>query len=140
MSQAIKLELIVDDKGSVTVKQFGKNLEEVSGKGGKSVKGLSGAMDDLKGRFTPLTGLVTKLGIAFGAWKLAGVAKGFLDTSSSMETYSTTLGTVLKSTERAGEMMEWIRDFAASTPFEIPGLVEAATRLEAYGLDAQKYG
>ena len=35
--------------------------------------------------------------------------------------------------------MSWIREFAASTPFEVPGLVEASVRLEAYGLNAKKY-
>jgi len=139
MSQRVKIELIVDDKGSLKVKSFGKTLGESTQAGQKGFKSVSGAINSFKEKLTPTTGLVTKLGIAFGLWKLAGVAKGFLTTASSMETYQTTLGTVLKSTERASDMMKWIKDFAATTPFEIPGLVEAATRLEAYGMDAKKY-
>ena len=49
------------------------------------------------------------------------------------------LSTVLKSQAKAKEYMEWIKEFAATTPFEIPGLVEAATRLEACGLNAKRY-
>lgn len=139
MSQRVKIELIVDDKGSLKVKQFGKTLGESTQKGQKGFKGVSGEMEKFKNKLTPTTGLIAKLGIALGLWKLAGVAKGFLTTASSMETYQTTLGTVLKSTERAADMMKWIKDFAETTPFEIPGLVEAATRLEAYGMDAKKY-
>lgn len=58
--------------------------------------------------------------------------------NAEMETYLNTLTVVLKSQERAKETLEWAVKFAAQTPFEIPQIVEATTRLETYGLTATK--
>ncbi len=74
---------------------------------------------------------------AFVGWGIGKLGKSFFDTAVDMEKFEVTLGTVLKSTEKAKDMMKFIIDFAKKTPFEIPGLVEAATRLSAYGLDAK---
>lgn len=41
--------------------------------------------------------------------------------------------------ERAGAMLDWIRDKAKSTPFEIPDIQAAVQRLMAYQLDATQF-
>jgi len=147
----VYITLEVDDKGSGQVQKADKNLNSAfdrikrgskaaSGKMAKHWKSagrsvLAGFKRLKKGVFGLKAALVALAGAA-GAGLLA---KSFLNTASSMEQYKITLGTVLRSHEKAKEYMKWIQKFAASTPFEIPGLVEAATRLEAYGLNAKKH-
>lgn len=58
--------------------------------------------------------------------------------NANMETYKNTLTVVLESEQRAIETLAWAEKFAASTPFEIPQIVEATTRMAAYGINAQK--
>ncbi|MGE5483174.1 MAG: hypothetical protein ACM3VX_09800 [Bacteroidota bacterium] len=65
------------------------------------------------------------------------VAKGSVQAAADMETYHNTLKTVLKSEKEATEYLEWAKDFAASTPFEIPQIVEATVKLKAYGMEAK---
>ncbi len=102
----------------------------------KFTAGLGGAISKVGRALTSLKTLAIGALVGWGIQRLAG---SFLSIASDMEKYETTLGTVLKSEEKAAEMMQWISDFAATTPFEIPELVEASTRLEAYGMSAQKY-
>ncbi|MGP9042100.1 tape measure protein [Cytobacillus kochii] len=51
-----------------------------------------------------------------------------------METYQNTLEVILGSQEKAINQMAWAEKFAAKTPFEIPEIIEATTRLESYGI------
>lgn len=69
----------------------------------------------------------------------AGLYDATIGMNASMEQYQNTLTTVTGSSKKAADLMSWVKDFAASTPFEIPGLVEAATKLEAYGLSATEW-
>jgi phage-related protein len=68
----------------------------------------------------------------------AAIGSATIGANSNMETYLNTLTVVLKSNDKAKETLAWAEKFAASTPFEIPDIVEATTRLSAYGLNAQK--
>jgi phage-related protein len=65
------------------------------------------------------------------------LGESFIGANADMETYENTLTTVLKSNERAVDMLAWAEKFAATTPFEIPEIVEATTALETYGLSAK---
>ena len=142
MSTDSKIRIVIDAEGKeaeAEIKNFAKQLQNAGKKGESSFKKITSSAKACYDRLVPTTGLATKLGAALGAYQLSKVAGGFLNVASSMEQYETTLGTVLRSNEKAQESMKWITDFAASTPFEIPGLVEATTRLEAYGLSSQQY-
>jgi phage-related protein len=67
----------------------------------------------------------------------AGLRDSTIGANASMEQYESTLSVVLGSQEKAVEMLAWAEKFAATTPFEIPDIVEATTRLESYGLKAK---
>ena len=71
----------------------------------------------------------------------ASVKIGFdwlVKSNANMETYKNTLSVVLKSEAKAIEALAWANKFAADTPFEIPQIIEATTRMSSYGLDAKK--
>ncbi|MCM3079592.1 hypothetical protein [Brevibacillus invocatus] len=61
-----------------------------------------------------------------------------IDSNAQMEQYKNTLTVVMGSQEKATKTLEWATKFAAQTPFEIPQIVEATTRMQAYGIQADK--
>lgn len=67
------------------------------------------------------------------------LAKSFLGASMELEGYQAKLEVAMKSTAAAAEMMKWAQKFAADTPFEMSAVVDAATRLELYGLSAKHW-
>ncbi|RLJ03159.1 MAG: hypothetical protein DRP11_01510, partial [Candidatus Aenigmatarchaeota archaeon] len=66
-------------------------------------------------------------------------ARAVVDISANMEIWQQQLETVMGSAQEARETLEWLAEFAAETPFEIPGLVQATVTLEAYGQSARKW-
>lgn len=80
------------------------------------------------------TGLMIPAGVVAAAGA-AGVA-----ISAGYEDSIITLQTLYHSQDIAAEKFKWIQQFAASTPFEFPELLEAATQLKSYGLDIEEYG
>jgi phage tail tape-measure protein len=55
-----------------------------------------------------------------------------------MEQYRATLETVMGDSQKAAEKLDWVKKYAAKTPFEIPELVESTVKLQAMGLEAEK--
>ena len=76
-----------------------------------------------------LTGVVSKATTA---------VMGLINTGSQFENYTVKWETLLGSVEAAEERMKSLFSFAASTPFELPGVVEAATTLEAFGVFSER--
>lgn len=102
---------------------------------GRETREFSNEARGLKGS---LGGLRSLVGAVFTG---VAVSKGFdwlVGANAEMETYENTLTVVMKSHEKAMETLAWAEKFSASTPFEIPQVVEATTRLTSYGLEAQK--
>lgn len=102
----------------------------------------NGFRDSLRTASTASNDFIGKLGgIAAALGGIAAARKAYdwlIGANANMETYQNTLTVVLKSQEKALETLEWANKFAASTPFEIPEIVEATTRLSAYGMEARK--
>lgn len=101
---------------------------------------ISGFIGSLRGIGTAAAGIVGGLAIFEGIKAgLSGVWEYGIMANASMEQYQNTLTVVQGSSEKAAETLNWVKDFAASTPFEIPGLVESAVQMEAYGITAQEW-
>jgi len=66
-----------------------------------------------------------------------GVTSG-VKMASELENYRITLNTVMKDTQKAGELMQWASKFANITPFDTKEVIEGTVRLQAYGISAQK--
>lgn len=124
-------------------------LEEVGDQAKRSGKQVEDGMADAnQGIDTLKTGALLGVGATLGNWALEGIrqlgawtaqAVTFgVQANASMEQYENTLTTVLKSQEAAKETLQWVNKFAAQTPFEIPELVEATTKLEIYGIKSKE--
>lgn len=67
------------------------------------------------------------------------IAASSVQAAMEVEGYRAKLEVALKSSERAKEMLDWSKGFAAQTPFEMGEVVDATARLEMYGLTAKKW-
>lgn len=65
------------------------------------------------------------------------IAASGLEIGTNFEDASSVLVTLYGNLDTAKEKFQWLADFAASTPFEFPELLEATVRLKAYGIEAQ---
>lgn len=84
-------------------------------------------------------------GVLAGAFTLpaaavTGAAAYGASIAASYEDANLTLKTLYGSQEAAQEKFQWLQQFAATTPFEFPELLDAATQLKAYGMDVETYG
>lgn len=100
-----------------------------------SARGLAGGVASLT---ASLLGLNSIMGVVMGLLTFKFAYDWLVASNAEMEQYENTLSVVLKSSDRAKEVLQWAAKFAADTPFEIPQVVEATTRLETYGITAQK--
>lgn len=100
-------------------------------------KGLDGSEKKLS-KFGDKIGVVkTAIAGLFAGMTVKGVWNWLISGNASMEQYSQTLKIVLGDSQKAVETLQWAQKLAAQTPFEIPEIVEATTRLSAYGITAQ---
>ncbi|MFP5109629.1 phage tail protein [Neobacillus sp. C211] len=113
---------------------------DITADSGQAEGAISGFMGSLRRIGSIATGVMGGLAL-FDTLKstFSGLYDSTIGANASMEQYQNTLSIVLNSSEKAADMMNWVKDFAASTPFEIPGLVEATTAMSAYGLNAQQW-
>ena len=76
---------------------------------------------------------------AVPATVVAGATAYGLAIGASYETASIKLETLYGTQQKAREEFQWLSDFAASTPFEFPELLEVDGLLKNAGLSAQEY-
>jgi len=101
----------------------------------RATRGYAQASSGLAGSLGAVKGAILAV---VGAAALKASFSWLVKSNADMETYKNTLAVVLKSEEKAVETLAWAQKFAANTPFEIPQIVEATTRMASYGLNAQK--
>lgn len=113
--------------------QVETNLDKANSSAQKAAKGI-GSLN------TAFEGL--KAAAALGA--IGSVVKGIASmgteaimASARMKQYEIAFTTMLKSAEKGKVMMQDLQDFAAKTPFDVPGVVEAAQQLTAFGFEAK---
>jgi len=68
---------------------------------------------------------------------LAGT-NGIIGVSSQFEDFTATLETLMGSSEKAKQSMNWIKDFAKTTPFVLADTTAAFVTLRTFGLDPTK--
>lgn len=98
---------------------------------------VGGAAKSIRSATAKIVTSLAKMGAA-GAVGTGVLGTVMAKSAGDMESYMTTLEQLYGSQEEAGRQMAWLLDFAKSTPFEIPGLVDAVTKLKAYGIEGQE--
>lgn len=131
----------VGGKAKPTLRKATDETVQQVGRMQKSVERLEKSSAKTSSAMSKLWAL-GKAGVAFAIGSkitqgFVSVAKSAINAASEMETYRTTLNTVLRDEDAAADMMRWATDFAAHTPYNTGEVVEAVTKMEAYGFKSQ---
>lgn len=79
------------------------------------------------------TGL--KIATAAAAAGFTLLARSVVNTSAEFESYQATLETIEGSADKARESLDWISEFAKTTPYDVAQVTAAFIKLKAYGID-----
>jgi len=116
-------------KIGASVKKFNRasGLDRVSAdalRAGKSIGNLAGEAGRFAGKMALLGG---GIGYLFKTQ--------LIDTASEFENFAAVLKVVEGSSAGAEKALDWVSDFAATTPFNLDKVTEAYVQLRSYGLD-----
>jgi tape measure domain-containing protein len=114
--------------------------EQKLGQFGNRARETSNHLDGLAGGLQRGLGALKSFGMgaafAFGAVGVAAAAMG-VKTAAGNEQAQISFEVLLGSQQKAAAFLKQIQDFAAKTPFDMPGLRDAASRLLAVGVNAK---
>jgi len=130
----VKVRIIAVDEASEPLKKTGEEVEKV----GKKAKEAGGAFEGLGKTMVSVAG---GLGLQMGLQAIIGGLKnavvGSFELAAALEHTKVGFTTMLGSGEAAQGMLDELRDFAASTPFQFTDLTTAASRMIAMGTAAE---
>lgn len=109
-----------DLEGEENLHRFNKSLDGVQKK--------AAAVGAALGKMAAVAGAAVATGLT---------ALGFsvLNTAAQFEKYGATLETIEGTQEKAQAALDWITDFAKTTPYEVDELTRAFVKLRQYGMD-----
>lgn len=112
---------------------FEKGMKNVQ----NQIKTSSGAVSVFTGNLAAMaTGSVIN-GLSSLTRNIGSLGIAAIQNASKIETMTTQLGTLTGSTEVAQKTIESLQRFAASTPFQLDGLVKTSSQLISFGFQAE---
>lgn len=150
------------DQAIKAMQSFGKALEDVTAEAKDAAKELDNVGQEsesagseankAKKKFDSMGNGLEKVGKAaqlFAAsaigQKIAGFASEIaqlgitcIQSAAQMKQYEIAFTTMLNSADAGKKMLADLKQFAASTPFDVPGVVQAGQQLMAFGFQAQE--
>ena len=125
------VQLIIDYKNG-NIKEVSTDAEKKFGKSGeKAGKNFSSRFSDALN--TNVGPAIAKIGAAAAALGSLTLFKS-IKNAAQLEVINTQFEVMLKSTSAAQKQLADLQDFAASTPFQLPGLAEATKQLLSFGV------
>lgn len=107
------------------LKAFAKKVDETSKTGSSAWQKFGSNLEQAKFIFAGIAGGMTAAGIAS------------VHAAGQMEQWRVSFETMLGSASKAETLLAKISDFAAKTPFELPGVVQGSKQLLAFGITAE---
>lgn len=133
-SNTIQIEIEIDDKGGVKVlRQIGKESEAAGKKGEKGFRSMSKSVGVFNKQINLTHGLTTKLGAAFGLWKLWQVSEGFHEVAVEAERTQAMLEGLYDSQAKGRAAFAWIMGF--DVPHDIDAIQDSFVKLRSVGID-----
>lgn len=131
----------LDSIDSKNVRRVGDDLETVSKHSKKATSGIKGFAD----KCNKMTGALSAIAAVQLGSVFTGMAGGILNmgiasvqAAAQMRQYEIAFQTMLKSAEAGTQMLRDLQQFAAETPFDVPGVVSAGQQLMAFGFKAEE--
>jgi phage-related protein len=98
----------------------------------------SGVGDTIKGAFSFVLGGAIQAGIGAITGSVGGLVDGMISGNAQFERYQTQFGVLLGGADAAKARLDDLAKFGASTPFELPQVVEADKILQGFGLHSEE--
>lgn len=137
----------VDDVGQ-EAKDTAKDLNEVgqgaqdagneASRAKKKLGGMSGSLEKVSKAAQLFAASAIGQKIAGFAYEIAQLGITCIQSAAQMKQYEIAFTTMLNSAEQGKKMLQDLKQFAASTPFDVPGVVSAGQQLMAFGFQAQE--
>ena len=131
----------LDSIDSKNVRRVADDLETVSKQSKKASSGIKGFAD----KCNKMTGALSAIAAVQLGSVFTGMAGGILNmgiasvqAAAQMRQYEIAFQTMLKSAEAGTQMLRDLQQFAAETPFDVPGVVSAGQQLMAFGFKAEE--
>lgn len=121
----ITLELV--DKLTKGLNEVNTKLDAI-GTHAKNAEASSKTLGDT------LKNIANIAGLAFISKQIFSIGKAAIDTAGQFEQFNVAFSTMLGSSEKAKVLMNDIKNFAATTPFQLPEIVEGAKKMVAYNI------
>lgn len=109
-----------DIEGEANLRKFNKSMDDLEKKAENVGKAI--------GTMARVAGTAVAAGFTF-------LGASVINTSAKFETYLATLETIEGSSIKAQAAMDWVKEFAKTTPHEVDELTAAFVKLRFYGLD-----
>ncbi|WP_439471345.1 tape measure protein [Brevundimonas sp.] len=126
----LKLKVLIEavDRLTAPIRKIARSLRvelpSAARIGGQALKGLAG----LAGK-----ALTAMTGLAALSW--GGLTGGAIRTGAKFEQFAAVLETLEGNSEKARASMQWVEEFAKTTPYELDEVMEAFVALRSYGID-----
>jgi len=104
----------------------------------KDFQQVDRVVDSTMGNIRTKAGQVS-VALASMAGAGAGLAGMMVAKAGEMQKYEVMLSAMMGSTKAAHAELQRLTAFAASTPFELPGVVEASIRMRGLGVDVERF-
>ena len=148
----VHIEIKATDNASEVYKKIGSGIKRMAQEVRKSWKeaeplglkksilelgNISGnVLSNMRKMIFSLQGAFAAAGMTIGA---GAFIKGIVQAGAKMEEYKASFEALTGSIEEAEEKLKHLIEFAASTPFSTPSVIEAGQQLQAMGLEAEKF-
>jgi len=118
----------------LAVKGFEQNLKKVDNNLGKFHKDFQKSASRSSQAWASFAGNLAANAVGALARGMGDFAKGTVDAAISLEKMSTELGVMLGSAKAGQKQLEELQQFAATTPFQLTGIVDATKKLLSFGV------
>ncbi|WGW12757.1 tape measure protein [Saxibacter everestensis] len=123
---------------SAVRREFGKLNPLAAQAGSQSGQQFSTQFQARTSRVGQRLSSALKIGVVAAGTAIAAAGMVGLKTAAQMETAQIAFTTMLGSAEKAQAFLAKLADFAAKTPFDLPGLQKSAQSLISIGIDADR--
>lgn len=135
---AARADQLVQD-ADAAVKEVVRKLDQLEEKTKETERAFGGLGDFIKQSLSMAAGmgLAQVGGILINA--ITGFGKAMIESNAQMQTFQRSFEVLTGSAEEAGEIIEWVKEQAKATPFDVPGLIQASQMLMTWGLSIQEW-
>ncbi len=128
----------INSKGLQKVGTDATTVEKNIKKAASGVKSFSDQCTKMSDAISGITKLEVASMFASVAGNILSAGTACVQAAAQMRQYEIAFQTMLNSTEEGTKMLRDLQQFAAETPFDVPGVVSAGQQLMAFGFQAKE--